>query len=324
MKFFATVFLLILRDMQGVCLNLVVNFNIQAMLLRDFTDPFKGKSGIYHFSMPRLEKDLLFTCDADFVAGVNYLAVTSVTSPVSLLCYCLMNNHFHTLLAGCLDDCVEFHRSYIRRLISYVSKKRGIKGLLHLDLVDVQAVTSTKQLKNEVLYILRNPYKARICSPLSYKWSSANVYFTEHKYSFTPEVYTARILRNRLMSKGKVGGKLSFNGNQAENKSFVDYRYVEEKIGNSLEYFDIMRLYDLESSVELSHGIEESVIFNDEELLKKACVICQTEFHAESIGQLGRKELLLLARSLSRRFGAKKKQLGRILGLDDDVLDRIL
>ena len=44
----------------------------------------------------------------------------------------------------------------------------------------------------------------------------------------------------------------------------------------------------------------------------------------ESVHQLDRKSLFLLARSLSRRFAATKSQLRRLLGLTDDMLDKIL
>ena len=40
--------------------------------------------------------------------------------------------------------------------------------------------------------------------------------------------------------------------------------------------------------------------------------------------QLGRKDLLLLARTLAHRFSATKKQIARLLGIDPTVLDNAL
>ncbi len=79
--------------------------------------------------MPHLEKTLLFENDRDYTVGVNYLAIVTLSNPVSLLCYCLMSNHFHLLLAGRLEDCVKFYFTYIDRMSRYLSKTRGLKAL---------------------------------------------------------------------------------------------------------------------------------------------------------------------------------------------------
>ena len=85
-----------------------------------------------------------------------------------------------------------------------------------------------------------------------------------------------------------------------------------------------MRKYDLESAVSQSHGIEEMLTFTDNEMQEKILAVCKNEFHVGSHNQLGRKELLLLARTLARRYSATKKQIGRLLGIDPAVLDDAL
>ena len=108
------------------------------------------------------------------------------------------------------------------------------------------------------------------------------------------------------------------------NKCFVDYRTVEQKIGSSLDFFDRLRRYDLESVVEQSHGIEEILTFTDVEVQEKILAVCKNELHVDSHHQLGRKDLLWLARTLARRFACPKKQIARLLGIDPAVLDRLL
>ena len=317
------------------------------MLLRDFTDPFAGHSGIYHFSMPHLEKTLLFENDRDYTVGVNYLAIVTLSNPVSLLCYCLMSNHFHLLLAGRLEDCVKLYSSYIIKLCRYIAKERGDTGILHKNTMDIQAVVSEKQFQNEVLYILRNPYKARICSPFSYPWSSINTYVqlppkeilrnntidsaltissqakTANDLTFTTNDLTLRAYRKMFKVRGKLEGLPIVNG-IIPNSVFVDYKYVENRIGSSLGFFDTMRLYDLESTVESMHGIEERITYSDSELKSKVSLICKKEIYVNDIALLSRKDLLLLARILARRYGIKKKQIARQTGLSTDVLDTLL
>ena len=104
----------------------------------------------------------------------------------------------------------------------------------------------------------------------------------------------------------------------------MDYRTVERIIGSGLTLFDRVRKFDLESVVSQSHGIEETLSFTDTEMQEKILAVCKNEYHVESHNQLGRKDLLLLARTLAHRFSATKKQIVRLLGIDPTVLDNAL
>ena len=108
------------------------------------------------------------------------------------------------------------------------------------------------------------------------------------------------------------------------NKCFVDYRTVELKIGSSLDFFDRLRRFDLESVVEQAHGIEEQLTFTDTAMQEKIRAVCANELHVASLHQLERKDLLWLARTLARRFASPKKQIARLLGIDPSVLDQLL
>ena len=108
------------------------------------------------------------------------------------------------------------------------------------------------------------------------------------------------------------------------NRSFVDYTYVERQYGDSLKFFDVLRVWDLESAVALSHGVSEQVTFSDAELATRLNQLCRAEYGADSVLLLDRKSLLLLARTASRRFGVGKNQLARLLNLSADMLGKVL
>jgi ribosomal protein L13 len=62
-----------------------------------------------------------------------------------------MSNHIHILLRGALSDCLRLMRKLMFRLAVYAGK--------------------------------RNPFKARVASPISYEWNSADVMFNPHAES---------------------------------------------------------------------------------------------------------------------------------------------
>lgn len=293
----------------------------------EFTDPFHGKPGRFQFTMKHLEKALLLRCPEDFDFGVTSIAVGSHVHDVSVLAYALMDTHFHLLLEGPYSRCEALYRWLIRRLRRMLSERYGVKGLLDEDAFDVSAILDDEMFRNEVAYIVRNPYKARMASPLSYSWSSADVYFNPQRDLIrgTPlwamkqeEIRAVFHTHDRLPSTWEhVNGRIL-------NKCFVDFAAVERLFGSSISFFDRVRKYDLESVVRMSHGLAESIRFTDQEMQEKILLLCRNEYHVESHHQLDPKTLLILARALARRFSCPKTQIGRLLGISGEVLDQLL
>ena len=282
---------------------------------------------ILHYSSPHWEKGRLFTSEEDFVFGVNTLALAVALFNVKLLCYCLMDNHIHILLEGEAKECEKCYM-WIMLRIAQMAGRRGCQQD-RLDMLDIRSVpvTGKKQFVNELAYILRNPYKARINSPLSYKWSSWDVYFNPRLEDEQGEpIINIPVSKARELfrTKQKLPQNYQHIAGRILNKCFVDYKRAEQLIESDLDLFDTLRLWDLESSVAISHGAEEKIKYTDAELASKIKFICKNEYHADSPEQLDRKTLLLLARIASRRFGASKKQLLRLLDVSPEALDAVL
>ena len=272
----------------------------------EFIDPFHGGTGVFHLASDHLKTLRLFSDEDSFNYGVNTLALAAARFNVSILCYELMDSHLHNLLRGTWTDCWAF---------------------LPRDGFVVHAILDDRQFCREIAYILRNCYKARICSPFSYPWGSIDVYFNPFRDTVSgkrvSEIGVMEI-RKLFRTRERVPGDYEVRDGRVLNRCFVDYAYVEKRIGDSLAFFDAIRVWDLESSVEMSHGAAEKITFSDSELSLRLTTLCRNEYHADSIQKLDRKSLLALARSASRRYGAGKSQLARLLNVSADALERIL
>lgn len=295
------------------------------MKITEFKDPFTGRKGIYLFTTDHLERALLFRDGEDFVQGSNTIALATLMFPVKVLCYALMNNHIHLLISGRYEDCRAFFAWVLHRLARMIEEKYGVSGILKVQASDVQAVTDKEMLLNEVCYLLRNGYKARIDSPYSYAWAPFECYFNPYlPFLRGTPVPGGRKMRAMFNTHVQIPSAWEHINGRILNKCFVDYRTVEQKIGSSLDFFDRLRRYDLESVVEQSHGIEEKLTFTDAEVQEKILAVCKNELHVNSHHQLERKDLLWLARTLARRFACSKKQIARLLGIDPAILDKLL
>ena len=293
----------------------------------DFNDPFLGKCGVFHLSSDHLTSLRLFTGHDSFCYGVNTLALAAAKFRVSLLCYELMDSHLHNLLKGTWQACRDYFRWVLHRLAIHIAQREGVSDVLPRDGFDVQVVTDKRQFENEVAYILRNCYKARICSPFSYPWGSIDVYFNPFRDA-VPGMPVSGMnvsdIRSFFHTRASVPESYTVYDGRVQNRCFVDYKYVEEQFGDSLAFFNAIRVWDLESSVALSHGAAEKLSFTDAELSIRLSAICRNEYHTSTVQQLDRKSLLSLARTAARRFGAGKAQLSRLLNLPVESLELVL
>ena len=295
------------------------------MRIKAFTDPFNGKNGVYMISMDHLERQLLFRNEQDFIYGVNTIAIGTLKFRVFVLCYVLMDNHLHLLLRGRYEDCLAYYKWVLHRLALMLKNHHGIRGLLKGESTDVQAVRDSQGFINEVAYLLRNPYKARIESPFTYRWCPAEVYFNKYLDLMKGERFQNSDSAKKLLGTHTPIPPLweHYQG-CILNKCFVDYRTVERIVGNGLALFDRVRKYDLESAMAQIHGFEEKITFTDSEIQEKILSVCRNELHVESPNQLARKDLLYLARTLAKRFSCPPKQIARLLSIDPSILEAIL
>ena len=140
---------------------------------------FREYGPFYHLSTKPLQDGLIFECDEERKVAINMMAILAKETHVDILAFAIMSNHFHFIIRGELVDGIEFFRRLKKRLSNYFAR-RGRSGVL--DLVDVNpdtpAIASLTQFRNEIAYVIRNPYVARTdVNMFAYPWCSGYLYF---------------------------------------------------------------------------------------------------------------------------------------------------
>src|SRR3989344_2556799 len=93
---------------------------------------------------------------------------------VDLLCYCLMNNHFHLLLRENIEGGIT---TYMKRILigysKYFNVRRDRSGSLFIHPFKAVLIDNDDQFLHVSRYIHLNPYVAHIAKTVSeYPWSS--------------------------------------------------------------------------------------------------------------------------------------------------------
>ena len=244
---------------------------------------------------------------------------------VVVYAFTLMSNHIHLLLGGPKEKCEAYYDAVMHRLSLWLKKKYGLQGVVPYGPENREVVT-VKGLDHfviEVLYLLRNPFKAKICYPGDYPWSSVGMYFSKRSkvVGRKASTFTARELRKILKTNIRVPGNWEITESGMIIPHFVNWKVVERAFENDEATFLRRLMEPVEARHNQLSGLPMELKFSDQEIAARAQVICQSELNVKDHRQLPTKELLRLCRTLSIRFGTSAEQLQRVLGVNKTLLE---
>ncbi len=279
----------------------------------------------YHLCTTALKDKLLCYDEEDYLAIWNALLVCLAVSGIRVYCLCLMSNHIHILLSGTPEQIAAFFAHFKQKAGRHLKGRYGKITAQQLE-YELFAIRDRKAFCQELAYILRNPYKAHIASPFSYKWSSAAAYFNPFLRKGTKiSDLTLTDRRVLLKTRATLPDSLRIIDGAVAAASLVDVDFVERMFDHSsIQFFNTVKIWNLEDAVNLSHGQKVSDAYTDEEVFQGISQMCQDIFQAGSVDALGEKDLVRMVRKLRSRFGCSKPQLLRLLPVDELLLDQAL
>ena len=287
---------------------------------------FRESGPFYHLSTKPLEDGLIFECDEERRIAFNLMAVTAKEFHIDILAFALMSNHFHFIIRGELVDGLAFFHRLKKRLSNYFAR-RGRPGILNAVNVDpdTPAISSLTQFRNEIAYVIRNPYVARTdVNPFAYPWCSGFLYFNPLLGSLSSKSVNELSYKEKRsmtrMTNPILDSQFRVREGMIAAESFVNYKLVEQ-LFPSARKFTWWVLKNVEAQVETSVRMGEKPNLNDDELFITAQQLSRSEYGRDSVKELSllqRKELGIL---LKNKWGASNGQVARIAQLDPRAVD---
>ena len=289
---------------------------------------FRESGPFYHLSTKPLENGLIFECEEERKVAINLMAVCAKESQIEILAFALMSNHFHFIIRGELIDGLTFFRRLKKRLSNYLTR-RGRPGTLDFVTVDqdTPAISSLNQLRNEIAYVIRNPYVARVdVNPFAYPWCSGYLYFNPLLSSLSSKSVNELSYKEKRdmirMTNPILDPQFRARDGMIAAESFVNYKLVEQLFPHARKFIWWV-LKNVEAQVETSVRLGERPNLNDDELFITAQRLSRSEFGRDSVKELSlqqRKELGIL---LKNKWGASNGQIARIAQLDQRTVDEM-
>ena len=162
----------------------------------------RSESGYYHVILKGNGRQILFECDADRLGFLELLSDAFHESEITLLAWCLMDNHVHLLV----EDAGEALSSAMQKIATtyalQYNTRSGHVGHVFQQRFRSFPIEGDSYLLEAMRYIHNNPAKARIASAASYRWSSYHEYLGE-------SLWGQRFADTRLLL-GMLGGADGF------------------------------------------------------------------------------------------------------------------
>jgi len=280
----------------------------------------------FQIASDKLVSELLFRDREDYIFGMNTLALMLLQFPkVVVYAFVLMSNHIHLLLGGPKAECEAYYDAVMHRISLMLRRKYGLNGIVPYG-PEGRTTVTVKGLEHfitEVLYLVRNPLKAKICFPGDYPWSSVGMYFSG-KDGMTGRkagTFTARELRRILKTNIRVPDTMEITEDGMIVPRFVCWRAVEKAFDGDEALFLRRLMEPVETRHNQLSGLPMELKFSDQELAARVRIICRNELKVDDHRQLPSKEILRLCRTLAIRYGSSPEQLQRVVGVDKTLLE---
>lgn len=136
----------------------------------------KSESGCYHVVAWGNGRQIIFESDADRTRFLHLLQERAGATGVSVIAWCLMDNHVHLILEDCANRLSEFMHVLLTRYAAYFNSRSGHVGHVFQERFFSEPIESDRHLLAAVRYVHLNPERAGISGAESYAWSSFGEY----------------------------------------------------------------------------------------------------------------------------------------------------
>ena len=276
----------------------------------------------FHLCSRGWEDELIFSSREEFICGMNMVACVVDRLDIKLLAFCLMNNHFHFIIAEKIDKVYEFSmlvsrtlKTRMRMIFNKVSRRKIIWSAF--------PIQDREYLMTSISYVLTNPVKAGIKQWITdYPWSNAAVLFRDSYYHEKVLMTSMRLgnlnyreYRSLICSKQKLPGDwLVTEEGFVWPGCYINWKEIEELYGDYNRFLYYVSSNKEKKKVQTELFCRQTGI-DDIELQQHAIELCKASYHTECLTSLPLEDRLMLAKQLSLTYRCAWKQLCKILRL---------
>ncbi len=266
--------------------------------------------------------DLCVT-EEDFKTMNNFIALAAATLKVKILVHTIMVNHIHVICNAEKENCVQFLKNVMYKYSRYLRLLGRPVDMSAFANEEPILLTSLNMIRNEIAYVVRNPFVDMNYTPYGYPWGSGGYLMNPStKYLAGMSFPKMKILEKRALIHSKdIDGFDHFKvlSGMILPDSFCDIELAESLFNSPREYFTYISKH-FENYSEIAKRLGDSACLSETELFYVAQNVAKENFGISNLTLLNIKQRMDVARYLHRDYNAPYERLSRILKLDVNVL----
>jgi len=288
---------------------------------------FQESGPFFHVHTEPLKTGVIFMTDEERMVAMVYFAIAAMLAGVEVLAFALMSNHFHFILRGQEGRCKSFYARFSKMLDLYFAR-HGRPGVLDpIRQPEPTPITTLKQLRDEIAYVIRNPFVVRRdVNPFAYTWCSGFLYFNPILSMLKQQPASALTLRQkRALTHSRdlpIPPGLTLVDGHVFPGSFVNYRLVESMFTDCRQFmFWVFK--NVEALVETALRLGDKPSLPDDDILAVSLQLCKKEYGVKGPSYLTENQKHDLAKKLKYDYYASNGQVARFTGLPARTVDAL-
>lgn len=284
-------------------------------------------NGYYHFCTNGLKGSDIFNDAKEYAFGMILMGLISIKFSVSIYAFTLMPNHIHIILSGTGANCLKAF-DYLKRKLSARLKRDGYQPLPEDYWFLLTPIDSQGQMKNEIIYVLRNPLEKGLAMAGSYLWSSGWLYYSGMAgllLEATPAgIPSTRTLRKLIGGDETIPMEWRFHPYIGLHPAcFVDTSLVLKLFPDAKD-LQIALVKDYEVFFQIASRLGELCEFNKTEQESIVMQTLQKRFNGRNLNTFSEEEKGKLALILHREFGFTSYQISTTIFVKERVVRQML
>lgn len=284
------------------------------------------KKGYYQLVSDGWQEGKLFHRNDQFVYGMATIGLMHLKFGLRIYAFTLMPNHIHIVLCGTGNDCVEAF-DYFRKRISTHLMKDGYPPLPPDYGFKLIPIKDEQEMRNHILYVLRNPYEKQWSTPLGYPWGSGWILFSK----LAPFIKGEKVKDMPIRKvRACMGSLIDIPKDWEIHPSlgllpgcFVETSQVY-KLFKSVKNFETRLVKDYESYASVARELQENLLFSQEEVFDIVNLLLRKHFGNRTLQQLTINEKYSLAARLHQDFNIPSESIAHALVLQERIILQVL
>jgi len=282
--------------------------------------------GYYHLATDGKWNGTIFHTPSQFAYGMIVVGLITKIYAIEVYAFTLMDNHIHILLSGTGRACRDAFYYMVRKL-NLMLKKDDFPELPEDYGFKLVSINSLDQLRNNYIYLDRNPYEKGWCVPSAYPWGTAFIHYSYYEELFVWKKageMSKRELERITGSRAPIPANWEFNPTLGLNPASFVQKSKFRQLFPTIKAYQSRLIKDYEAFVQVADSLGEEISFSAEDVDCITTQLLRDVFPGKEVRELQNDEKGRLAVIMVQRYQMSTRMVSDALVMPEYLVKQFI